>query len=187
MNRPIKLLILIILSLSVYFIYNYTNNKTIKITYLGDNPKTIINLRKKQIINTKYTSKEIKLDDLIEKIKTTPEIKKDLLESHILIISVGYNDLIYKLSLYNNTKFNKINNEIIINYNELIKEIRKYYKNKIIVIGYNKSNNDNYYLNIGIRKLNNYLKNNKNITYINTYNLSNKAIENKIIQEILAK
>ena len=30
MNRPIKLLILIILSLSVYFIYNYTN-KTIKI------------------------------------------------------------------------------------------------------------------------------------------------------------
>ena len=36
MNRKTKLLILILLSLSVYFIYKNNNHKEIKITSLGD-------------------------------------------------------------------------------------------------------------------------------------------------------
>lgn len=208
MNKVIKLISLMILSISVYFIYNYTNNKTIKIITIGDNIFSHINLKtnKQTLINNKYSSKEITIKELTKSIKTTPSIKKDLLESHILYLQVGYNDILYKLSLYDNTNLNKINNEIVTNYNDLIKEIRKYYKNKIIVIGYYKTNNDNYYQNICIRKLNKYLQNNKDITYIDTYNLlypkekyfnnSNdyypnkegyKVLSNKIITETLAK
>ena len=187
MNRPIKLLILIILSLSVYFIYNYTN-KTTKILIIGNTKPTFSN--NSVIINNKYASKKLSINNLLEKIKLEREIKRDLIESHILIISVGYNDLIYNLSLednINNHHFNKITTSIEKDYNLLIKEIRKYYKNEIIVIGYPKSKKEEYYLNIGIKKLNKILKNNKEVIYIDTYYNKNNNKYNKIINEILAK
>jgi lysophospholipase L1-like esterase len=102
------------------------------------------------------------------------------METNILIINLGYNDLLYKINLDNNLTNNKLTliiKEIETNYNDLIKEIRKYNKNKIIVIGYYSPNNDNYYLNKGVIKLNKLLKNNKEVEYIETYNLlSNREI-----------
>ena len=187
MNRPIKLLILIILSLSVYFIYNNTN-KTIKILILGDSKLTFSNISVN--INDKFTMNNLSTKHLLEKIKLERTIKRDLIESHYLILRVGYNDLIYDLSLeddINNHHFNKITTSIEKDYNNLIKEIRKYYKNKIIVVGYPRTNKENYYINIGIKKLNRILKNNKEVTYIDTYYYSNKSLEDKIIHEILAK
>ena len=187
MNRPIKLLILIILSLSVYFIYNYTN-KTIKVLILGDNKLTFSS--NSVIINNKFAINNISTKHLLEKIKLERNIKRDLLESHYLVLRVGYNDLIYDLSLendINNHHFNKITTSIEKDYNNLIKEIRKYNKNKIIVVGYPRSNKEDYYTNIGIKKLNKILKNNKEVTYIDTYYHSNKGLEDKIINEILAK
>ena len=184
MNKPIKLLILIIISLSVYFIYNYTN-KTTKILVLGDNPNfTFSNIS--VITNKKYALKNLSTKHLLEKIKLEREIKRDLMESHILILSIGYNDLIYDLSLeedINNHHFNKITNSIEKDYNNLIKEIRKYYKNEIIIVGYPRVEKEDYYLNIGIRKLNKILKNNKEVIYIDR----DYCLEDKIIHEILAK
>lgn len=187
MNRPIKLLILIILSLSVYFIYNYTNKPT-KVLILGDNNITFSNISVN--INNKFAMNNLSTKHLLEKIKLEREIKRDLIESHYLILRIGYNDLLYDLSLeddINNHHFNKITTSIEKDYNNLIKEIRKYYKNKIIVIGYPRSDKEDYYLNIGIKKLNKILKNNKEISYIDTYYCQNKGIEDKIINEILAK
>ena len=95
------------------------------------------------------------------------------MESHLLFITVGYNDLLYKLSLEDNIsipKLNKIIDEINIEYKELLKEIKKYYKNEIIIVGYPRTNKDDYYLNLGIRKLNRLLNTN---TFIDTYNLLN--------------
>ena len=43
MNRITKLLILITISLAVYFIYNNTNNKTLKIMSIGDSYSLGIN------------------------------------------------------------------------------------------------------------------------------------------------
>jgi len=190
MNRPIKLLILIILSLSVYFIYQYTKESNIKILTLGDSLslgidsytiedysytdyyKDYLLKEKKKVDIENYSKKDLSIHELLKDIKTNPSLKRDLMESHILFLNVGYNDLIYKLSLedIDMSKLNKIIDEIELEYKELLKEINKYYKNEIIVVGYPKSNIDNYYYNIGIRKLNKVLNNNN---YIDTYSLLN--------------
>ena len=188
MNKVIKLIILIILSLSVYFIYNYTN-KTTKILVLGDNPNITFSSNS-VIINNKYASNNLSTKHLLEKIKLERKIKRDLIESHILVLSIGYNDLLYDLALendINNHHFNKITKSIEKDYNSLIKEIRKYYKNEIIVVGYPRTKKEEYYLNIGIKRLNNMLKSNKEVTFIDTYHYQNKNLINKIIQETLAK
>ena len=228
MKRVIKLSILILISLSVYFIYQETNHKNIKILVLGDSLSLGINSygikeygyvdyykdylikkNKKISINKDYSKKELTIEELKEKIKTTPSLKKELSESHQLILNVGYNDLLYKLSLEQNNKnlnLNKNIKEIESSYQELIKEIDKYYNNSIILIGYPPSNQDDYYKNIGIKKINKILKNTPKSSYIDTYQLLNhkdlffsnphsyypnrygyQAIAKKIIEKTLEK
>ena len=192
MNKPIKLLILILLSLSVYFIYQNTKESSIQILSLGDglskgiNSYTIVeyshlnyyedylkskNVDVKTISN--YSNENLTIHELLELVKNNNYLKRDLMETHLLFITVGYNDLLYKLSLEEDIsipKLNKIIDEINIEYKELLTEIKKYYKNEIIIVGYPKSNKDDYYLNLGIRKLNRLLNTN---TFIDTYNLLN--------------
>ena len=228
MKRVIKLSILILISLSVYFIYQETNHKNIKILVLGDSLSLGINSygikeygyvdyykdylikkNEKISINKDYSKKELTIEELKEKIKTTPSLKKELSESHQLILNVGYNDLLYKLSLEQNNKnlnLNKNIKEIESSYQELIKEIDKYYNNSIILIGYPPSNQDDYYKNIGIKKINKILKNTPKSSYIDTYQLLNhkdlffsnphsyypnrygyQAIAKKIIEKTLEK
>lgn len=192
MNRPIKLLILIILSLSVYFIYQSTKQSSIQILSLGDGLSKGINsytiteyshlnyyedyLKSKNIkvkVIDEYSNENLTIHELLELVKNNNYLKRDLMESHLLFISVGYNDLLYKLSLEDDIsipKLNKIIDEINNEYKELLTEIKKYYKNEIIIVGYPKSNRDDYYLNLGVRKLNRILNAN---TFIDTYNLLN--------------
>ncbi len=192
MNRPIKLLILIVLSLSVYFIYQSTKQSNIQILSLGDglskgiNSYTIIEsshlnyyeeyLKSKKIqvkVISEYSKEDLTIHELLELVKNNNYLKRDLMESHLLFITVGYNDLLYKLSLEDDIsipKLNKIIDEINIEYKELLTEIKKYYKNQIIIVGYPKSNKDDYYLNLGIRKLNRVINTN---SFIDTYNLLN--------------
>lgn len=192
MKRPIKLLILIIMSLSVYFIYQSTKESTVQILSLGDglskgiNSYTIVDyshlnyyedyLKSKNIkvkVISDYSKEDLTIHELLEEIKTNNTLKRDLMESHKLFITIGYNDLLYKMSLEEDISIPKLNNivdEINTEYKELLEEIKKYYKNEIIIVGYPKSNKDDYYINLGIRKLNRILNNN---TFINTYNLLN--------------
>lgn len=228
MKRIIKLSVLFLISLSVYFIYEETNHKNIKILVLGDSLSLGINSygikeygyvdyykdylvgkEKKITINKNYSKKELTIEELKEKIKTTPNLKKELSEAHQLILNVGYNDLLYKLSLEQNSKninFNKNIKEIDNSYQELLIEINKYYNNTIILIGYPPSNQDDYYKNIGIKKINKILKSTPNSSYIDTYQLLNnkelffsnphsyfpnrqgyQAIAKKIIEKTLEK
>lgn len=192
MKRPIKLLILIIMSLSVYFIYQSTKESTVQILSLGDglskgiNSYTIVDYshlnyyedylkskNKKVKVISDYSREDLTIHELLEEIKTNNTLKRDLMESHKLFITIGYNDLLYKMSLEKDISIPKLNNivdEINTEYKELLEEIKKYYKNEIIIVGYPKSNKDDYYINLGIRKLNRILNNN---TFINTYNLLN--------------
>ena len=113
---------------------------------------------------------------MLEKIKNDNYLKKILSSSNQVIITLGYNDLIYKLNVsdeLNSSKFYKIIKEIEQNYNNLIKEIRKYTQKEIIVILYPDTYKEDYYLKKGIVYLNQLLKNNKEITYIDTYDLLN--------------
>ena len=192
MSRPIKLLILIVLSLSVYFIYQNTKESNIQILSLGDglskgiNSYTIVeyshldyykdyliskNIEVRLIDN--YSDEDLTIHELLELVKNNNYLKRDLMESHLLFLTVGYNDLLYKLSLEEDISIPKLNmiiDEINAEYKELLIEIKKYYKNRIIIVGYPKSNKDDYYLNLGIRKLNRILNTN---TFIDTYNILN--------------
>jgi len=228
MKKVIKLIILIILSCSVYFIYQQTKNSTISVTSIGDNYSLGINsygikeysytdyyisyLKKdksKVSYNKDYQARDLTIKTLLEKVANDPHFKNTISESNIMILTIGYNDLLYNLSItekLNNNALKQIMNNINKNYNELIENIRKYNKNQIIVIGYYTSNKDNYYLNLGIRNLNSILSSNQEVTYIDTYNLLSErskyfsnpnsnypnrlgyqAISKKIIQKALEK
>ena len=197
MNKIIKLTILIILSLSVYFIYQDTKDSNVKILNIGDNLSQGINsygqkgcgfinyyedyLKKQknkvEVIN-KYSKKDLTINELINQVKTNSNLKRNLIESPILFLTVGYNDLIYKISLeenINKQRLKRIIQETRQEYDNLIKEIRKYYKKEIICIGYYQPNKKNDNLNLGIKNINFYLESQKEITYIDTYKLlSNK-------------
>ncbi len=192
MNKLIKLISLIIISLSVYFIYNKTHNSTYRIINIGDKLSMGINSygkkedsyidyykryleqeKEKIIIDNTYSTKNQTIESVLQTIKNNPIIRKKIIDSNILFITLGYNDLIYSLSSEeekNDKTLKKIINEINIKYKELIKEIRKYYHNNIIVVGYYTENNDQY-INKGIIELNNILKKeDDSIYYIDTYN-----------------
>lgn len=193
MNKITKLIILIFLSCSVYFIYQQTKNSVVTITNIGDNLALGINpygiketsysdyikdyLNKdteKVIINNEFSNKELSIKTFLEQVKNNPNLKKNLMESNTIILNIGYNDLLYKLSLkekIDSSTLNEIIREISNDYNELIKEIRKYYKRNIITIGYYCSNKNDYYLNKGIRKLNETLSQTNEIEFIDTYYL----------------
>lgn len=194
MNKIRKLITLILLSGSVYFIYNLTNNKTIIINSYGDNfqlgidsynkesknyldyYKEYLKEQRKKVVLEKEIDPYLSIKTLINKIDKELRIKKQLMNSNYLILSIGYNDLVSALSLEENLNvkdYNKIITNISINYKELITKLKKYHKQEIIVIGYYKTTKDDYYLNKGIRDLNNILKSNKDIIYIDTYTLLN--------------
>ena len=66
-------------------------------------------------------------------------MKQALRDANILTISIGLNDLIYRKSIQTNNIGNKediIIQNIMIDLDELITEIKKYYKYEIYIIGY---------------------------------------------------
>ncbi len=193
MKKYLKLLILILLNISVYFIYNNMKNITYRILILGDNMSlgsnyqtTYIDYYKKYKLKTyhkvklnkTYSKKDLSISELQEKVHTNKTLKRDLISTNILFLNVGYNDLLYKLSISENltpNNFPLILNEIRKDYLSLIEEIRTYYHKDIIVIGYYESPKNEYYLNKGITYLNKILKSPNNIIYIDTYNnINNK-------------
>lgn len=195
MKKLLKLLLLIVVCSSVFYIYQNTKNSKYNIVNIGDELSISINsygikdyspisyyknellkTHKKVNINNKYSEYENSILLMLEKIKNDNYLKKILSSSNQVIITLGYNDLIYKLNVsdeLNSSKFYKIIKEIELNYNNLIKEIRKYTQKEIIVILYPDTYKEDYYLKKGIVYLNQLLKNNKEITYIDTYDLLN--------------
>ena len=195
MKKLLKLLLLIVVCSSVFYIYQNTKNSKYNIVNIGDELSISINsygikdyspisyyknellkIHKKVNINNKYSEYENSILIMLEKIKNDNYLKKILSSSNQVIITLGYNDLIYKLNVsdeLNSSKFYKIIKEIELNYNNLIKEIRKYTQKEIIVILYPDTYKEDYYLKKGIVYLNQLLKNNKEITYIDTYDLLN--------------
>ena len=195
MKKLLKLLLLIVVCSSVFYIYQNTKNSKYNIVNIGDELSISINsygikdyspisyyknellkTHKKVNINNKYSEYENSILIMLEKIKNDNYLKKILSSSNQVIITLGYNDLIYKLNVsdeLNSSKFYKIIKEIELNYNNLIKEIRKYTQKEIIVILYPDTYKEDYYLKKGIVYLNQLLKNNNEITYIDTYDLLN--------------
>ena len=186
-----KIILLLLIIIPVLLISNIKNKNTCY-TSIGDGYSKGIDsygqingyskLLKKHLSNKKtlnnYTNlsnKDMSINTLYTNILLNKNnIKGILSETEVLTLSIGLNDLKYKLSInnINDYKLNKIINEINIDINKLLKEISKYYKGTIYVIGYYYKDYDDIYLVKGIKELNNLYKNTK-VVFIYSKKLQN--------------
>ena len=209
MHKLIKLAVLILSVPIIFLIYKTTNKNYINITILGDGLSQGINsyetidygygeylrdyYQNKNLLKN-YTKDFTKSDMSIEMLnsyilinkKVNSNNKKDnikhiLTESSVIIMSIGLNDLLYKITLSNQkiSTINTIVDEVYDNLKKLINEINKY-NDKLCIVGYYESNKYNYKINYAITKYNELIKNTKNITFIdtNSYLKDSKYLEN---------
>ena len=213
--KKIMLILFLFLSCYIcYFIYNITEDNKNYFLALGDNIVDNPYLKenpKVSTYNTDFINKDYRIIDLLNIIKYNQEltinnkqvsIHQLLKKSDIVILSIGMNDIYYKLN--DNTKeiYTYLNN-MINNYEEILKEINRYDHKQVIIIGYynitNKNNDIFTYINYKIKRiankynytyleLNNTMYNNqKYLQKTNNFYLNNEGYQeiNKLIVENL--
>lgn len=161
MRKRQKLLITIILIIvSIFTMYKLFSSDKIYYIALGDSLAKGINpygeigygyadliadsLKEKNKLKTytkKYTENVNKVEDIISNLKTDLELKKDLRESDLVTISIGANDFLSrinrnKLNINEIPSYKNIVSTIIPSIDNCIKEVRKYAKNDLIIVGY---------------------------------------------------
>ena len=208
-----KIILVLFLFLSCYLIYNFTEDKALSYLAIGDNIADNPYLKNNKIItkyNNDYIDEDYRIIDLINIIKYNETTDKDisihrlLKNSDILILSIGMNDIYYKLNLDTINIYTYIN-DMVKNMETLLSEINKYNYEKVFILGYYNITNQNTdiftYVNYKIKKiseyynyeyieLNNVLKNNPKFYQKSTnFNLNDQGYNeiNKIIVEKLKK
>lgn len=136
-----------------YQIYNITERKNIYVLSIGDEIADINYLKQNKNKNYKYNNtfinKDYRIIDLLTLIKYNQEqeinnkiisIHQLLKETDILIISIGMNDIYYKL--YDDTRniYTYIN-EIINNYESILSIVNRYNYKRVYVLGYYNTSN----------------------------------------------
>ena len=185
MKKIILILFLFFLLYACYIIYNLTEDKNKSITLIGDNiaNNPYINNIENISVNNDFINKDYHINDLLTIIKynqdldidnKTESIHQILKKSDIVILSIGMNDLYYKLN--DNTKeIYTYLNSMINNYELIIKEISRYDYKQVYILGYyNITNNNNDIFTYINYKLSSIAKN-YNYTFIDT----NKILNNK--------
>lgn len=205
-----KLLILIIVViLLVFLIYKIFYHRKINYVILGDSISMGINpynikgygysdyiidyLKEKNEYKShvSYIQEEMTMDDLLEEINRNIDLKKDLRESNLVTLTIGLYDFMKDIGEIRVNEIKNYKTEIntlIIKMDNMLKEIRKYAKNKIIIVGYynpipflfNTSENEINELFDYINNKEKELCNKYNINYIETYYLfkENKFLDN---------
>ena len=195
-----KIIIITIIVLSIFLIYNIFKDK--KIFYVSisditakDNTKSYgyidyiedyleeLNLLEK---HAKINLNEDRITDIIRNINDNIEyedrtIKNILIKADILTLSIGYNDLISKLDNYDNYEINNYIDTYLKDLDKLFNLLREYDKEDIVMIGYYNIYNKEYneiidYINTEVKKLSNKYK----ISFINPTDL-NKYVNGKFI------
>jgi len=180
MKKIILILFLFLLCISCYLIYNKTKKDNIYITALGDNIAAYKYINTPKVIyNKSFINSDLKINDLLNMLKynyendITPTIHQTLKKSNIIIISIGMNDIYYKLNADTKEIYTYLNN-MLNTYEEILKEINKYNYIEVFVLGYyniTAENNDLFnYINYKLEKLTK--------TYNYTYLDLNKIIHN---------
>lgn len=160
MKKMLKILILILLLLIVYLIYIFFKNDKLNYIALGDsvaegmNPygeigysytDYIANYLKKEKKLSYYTKKYTKsgyiTENVINDIENNNELKKDLRESDLVTISIGANNFlkhikIGEMSVDNIREIKTKIATVFPNIEETMKEVKKYAKNQVIIVGY---------------------------------------------------
>ena len=231
MKKKLKFLVLLSSLVIVYFIYMLNNNNNVNYLVLGDSLslgensygavsygygdflKDYLKDNNKLLYYSKdYASKDKTIKDIYNDILLNKEIiidgkhyniKSLLREADIITMSIGLNDIIFEYNLNDNLyNENIIVEKIFNNYKNLITEIKKYYHNKIYIIGYYKrwgkynkliDELNNKYKNYAIKNNDIFISTNfveKNNNYFdnpNTYYPNIKAykkISTKIVEKI---
>lgn len=148
-----KIIIIFLVCLLVYIIYELFLDKKTKYLYIGNTNYSRYNL----IIKENYNPKEYieynrdddyRVIDLMNEISENKQINKRgiqnlLVKSNVMVISIGKNDLETKKEL----NYNYID-ELLEDIDKLLKTIRKYNKDKIYFLGfYNKNSYYDYMIN----------------------------------------
>lgn len=142
-----KIIFLLITTITIFITYKNFSKKNIQILSLGDTKIENIDIKKvKNYKNITYDT--IKVTELTSNIYNNKQsIKTNLAKSSILFLSVGKDDIKNILNNSNNhiNIYNEID-DIIKNYKELITQIKKYARGKIIVLGVYEKDIDKKYL-----------------------------------------
>lgn len=190
-KKYLKIIILIIICILVYFIYRNSPKRNITYTTLGDGYSIGINSYGKKDYGynsyikdfleqndrlyryyDEYSYDDMMIKDLYNEITngvgSKKNIKQVLRETDIITLSIGLNDLIYKESLSSNllSKSDEdIVDEIVMELDVLIDEIKKYSQADIYLIEYYNSYKSNDELKLLLDNLNkkyeDYAKSNK--------------------------
>lgn len=191
------------------YLANYLKKNNILKTYSND--FAVSGARISDLLYSLETNRTIKKNN------QTLSLKKCLRESDLVTLSIGGNDLLSKIALstttvetLNDAEVTKIINETLNELDTLLKEIRKYAKKEIILIGYynpyqataisvnrlmaylnSKTNNICQKYDIKYLELSTLFKNNPsylpNPTNIHPATDGYAAIANKIIENYLSK
>ncbi len=160
MKKQYKILFLIVICSLIFGIYQLFPKNKINYIALGDsvaegrNPYGEIGFgytdylkeklekeKKLKYYTKKYSHSGYETSDVINDIIRNSDIKRDLRESDLVTISIGANDFLSSIDLANinidsiknyQTNVMKIFKEV----DQCIKEVRKYAKNKLYIIGY---------------------------------------------------
>jgi len=159
-KKFIKLLVLGLILLVVFCIYTFFKTDKINYIVLGDslaegmNPYKEIGYsyadflkeelednNKLSYYTKKYTKSGYTTEDLTKEININPNLKKDLRESNLVTVSIGANDIIKSINLKNININNILDlktkvESVLPNLEDCIKNIRKYAKEEVIIIGY---------------------------------------------------
>lgn len=165
-----KIILVLFLFLSCYIIYQSTEDKTLSCLVIGDTIADNKYLSNNNLItkyNNQYINKDYRLIDLINIIKYNEEQEIDgkkisihrlMKTTDILIISIGMNDIYYKLNDDTKNIYTYIN-DMVNNMEILLEEINKYNYQKVIILGYynttNKHNDLFTYLNYKMKRITN--------------------------------
>ena len=172
-----KILIIMLIIILTILIYNIFKDSKIYYVSISDNTITDYNLSYgyKDYIKDyleelnkleKYIDiydEDMRITDMTRNIEDNTiyedkNIQNILIKADLLTISLGYNDIINKIKLYNSYDMYKYVDSYLLDLDSLLKIIRKYDKEQIIMIGYYNPYEDTYdsfinYINEKVKSL----------------------------------
>jgi len=191
-----KVFLILILFISCYFIYNKTINEKLYYLTIGDALSMgineygvvsygynnyvkdyLISKNKLEEYNKQFTDRDYWIRDIVKAIsynekKENNSLNRLIKKADIITISLGMNELYYKLEKSNENIYTYIDS-MINDYSKILNYINKFHHNKVYILGYYNvtgKNNDIFnYANYKLKEL----TNNYSFTYINLSNIFN--------------
>lgn len=191
-----KVVIILLLCLSCYFIYHQTINKKVYYVTIGDalsqgmSEYGVISygysdyvrdyLKENHLLegyNKTFTSSDYRIIDIVKALeynekKDSYSLNRLIKKADIITISLGMNELYYKLSSTNSSIYTYIDS-MINNYNRILNYINNFNHEKVYVLGYyNTSSSNDDIITYANYKLQEICSQN-NFTYVNLSNILN--------------